>query len=46
MHQKVELKATAYSISLQMRQPGKLEEGVTLGKNQEAAKSKLHIVRK
>jgi hypothetical protein len=46
MHQKVELKATTYSISLQRMQLGMLEEGLTLGKNQEAANNKLHIVRK
>jgi hypothetical protein len=46
MHPKVELKATTYSISLQRMQPGMLEEGLILGKNQEAANNKLHIVRK
>jgi len=43
---KEELKATTYSVSLQMKQPGKLEEEVTWGKNQEAAIRKLHTVSK
>ena len=43
---KEELKATTYSISSQRKQPGKPEEEVTWGKNQEAAIRKLHIVSK
>lgn len=43
---KEELKATTYSVSLQRKQPGKLEEEVTWGKNQEAAIRKLHTFSK